>query len=241
MMKQEFLNYLSENKIKVLIFDKDGTLTDTSTLWFEPTILVLDELVNRNEMNLTNAEHDELFDRLGITETDIIENSVIASGTVRDMLEVLNEFRPIDIEENYNFVVHYFAEYILNHPEKIQTLGQVKNALIELKEAGYKIALVTNDSRLPAEAVLKVVGIFELFDFVGTTDEFPSKPATNSLYAIQNQFGVSFNEMIYIGDSTVDEEFAKNTAGFIAVTSEPNNPNVLPSAIFKVKSIEELC
>ena len=38
MMKQEFLNYLSENKIKVLVFDKDGTLTDTSTLWFEPTI-----------------------------------------------------------------------------------------------------------------------------------------------------------------------------------------------------------
>ena len=240
-MKQEFLNYLTENNIKVLIFDKDGTLTDTSTLWFEPTILVLDELINRNEMNLTNEEHDELFDRLGITETDIIENSVIAAGSVHDMLEVLNEFKVIDIEENYNFVVQYFADYILSHPEKIQTLGQVKNALIELKEAVYKIALVTNDSRLPAEAVLKVAGIFELFDFVGTTDEFPSKPATDSLVAIQNQFGVSFNEMIYIGDSTVDEEFAKNTAGFIAVTSEPNNPDVFPSAIFKVKSIEELC
>ena len=240
MMKQEFLNYLSENKIKVLVFDKDGTLTDTSTLWFEPTILVLNELVNRNQMNLTNAEHDELFDRLGITETDIIENSVIASGTVRDMLEVLNEFRPIDIEENYNFVVHYFADYILNHPEKIQTLGNVERALGNLREKGYIIALVTNDSRLPAEAVLQVAGIGELFDFVGTTDEFPSKPAKDALFAIQNQFDVSFNEMIYIGDSTVDEEFARNTAGFIAVTSEPNDPDVLPSAIFKVKSIDEL-
>ena len=239
-MKQEFLNYLTETNIKVLIFDKDGTLTDTSTLWFEPTILVLNELVNRNEMNLTNAEHDELFDRLGITETEIIENSVIASGTVRDMLEVLNHFRPIDIEENYDFVVQYFAEYILSHPEKIQTLGQVKNTLSELKAEGYTIALVTNDSRLPAVAVLKVAGIGELFDFVGTTDEFPSKPATDSLYAIQSKFGVSFDEMIYIGDSTVDEEFAKNTAGFIAVTSEPDNPEVLPSAIFKVKSIDEL-
>ena len=240
MMKQEFLNYLSENKIKVLIFDKDGTLTDTSTLWFEPTILVLDELVNRNEMNLTNAEHDELFNRLGITETNIIENSVIASGSVRDMLEVLNQFRTIDIEENYNFVVQYFADYILSHPEKIQTLGNVERALWNLRETGYIIALVTNDSRLPAEAVLKVAGIGELFDFVGTTDEFPSKPATDSLYAIQSKFGVSFDEMIYIGDSTVDEEFAKNTAGFIAVTSEPNNLEVLPSAIFKVKSIDEL-
>ena len=239
-MKQKFLNYLSENKIKVLIFDKDGTLTDTSTLWFEPTILVLDELVNRNEMNLTNAEHDELFNRLGITETNIIENSVIASGSVRDMLEVLNQFRTIDIEENYNFVVQYFADYILSHPEKIQTLGNVERALWNLRETGYIIALVTNDSRLPAEAVLKVAGIGELFDFVGTTGEFPSKPATDSLYAIQSKFGVSFDEMIYIGDSTVDEDFAKNTAGFIAVTSEPSNPEVLPSAIFKVKSIDEL-
>ena len=239
-MKQKFLNYLTENDIKVLIFDKDGTLTDTSTLWFEPTILVLDELVNRNEMNLTNAEHDELFNRLGITETNIIENSVIASGSVRDMLEVLNQFRTIDIEENYNFVVQYFADYILSHPEKIQTLGNVERALWNLREKGYIIALVTNDSRLPAEAVLKVAGIGELFNFVGTTDEFPSKPATDSLYAIQSKFGVSFDEMIYIGDSTVDEEFAKNTAGFIAVTSEPNNLEVLPSAIFKVKSIDEL-
>ena len=191
-------------------------------------------------MNLTNAEHDELFNRLGITETDIIENSVIASGSVRDMLEVLNQFRTIDIEENYNFVVQYFADYILSHPEKIQTLGNVERALWNLREKGYIIALVTNDSRLPAEAVLKVAGIGELFDFVGTTDDFPSKPATDSLYAIQSKFGVSFNEMIYIGDSTVDEEFAKNTAGFIAVTSEPNNLEVLPSAIFKVKSIDEL-
>ena len=239
-MKHKFLNYLTENDIRVLIFDKDGTLTDTSTLWFEPTILVLDELVNRNEMNLTNAEHDELFNRLGITETNIIENSVIASGSVRDMLEVLNQFRTNDIEENYNFVVQYFADYILSHPEKIQTLGNVERALWNLREKGYIIALVTNDSRLPAEAVLQVAGIGEVFDFVGTTDEFPSKPATDSLYAIQSKFGVSFDEMIYIGDSTVDEDFAKNTAGFIAVTSEPNNPEVLPSAIFKVKSIDEL-
>ena len=238
-MKQKFLNYLTENNIKVLIFDKDGTLTDTSTLWFEPTILVLDELIKRNGMKLSSIDHDELFYRLGITETDIIENSVIASGSVRDMLEVLNEFRAIDIEENYDFVVQYFADYILSHPEKIQTLGNVKRALGYLKEKGYIIALVTNDSRLPAEAVLQVAGIGEVFDFVGTTDEFPSKPATDSLHAIQNRFGVPFNEMIYIGDSTVDEEFAKNTAGFIAVTSEPSNPDVLPSAIFKVKSIDE--
>ncbi len=34
----------------------------------------------------TNEEHDELFDRLGITKQTSIENSVIAAGSVRDML-----------------------------------------------------------------------------------------------------------------------------------------------------------
>ena len=88
--------------------------------------------------------------------------------------------------------VHYFADYILNHPEKIQTLGNVKRVLGYLKEKGYIIALVTNDSVFPTQAVLEVAGIKEFFGFIGTTDEFPSKPATDSLHAIQNRFWCLF-------------------------------------------------
>ena len=46
----KFLDYLNQREIKVLIFDKDGTLTDTSALWLEPTLQVIEALLARNGM-----------------------------------------------------------------------------------------------------------------------------------------------------------------------------------------------
>lgn len=239
-MNQSFLKFLKEKDIKVLIFDKDGTLTDTSGLWFEPTVLVLNELLQRNGIQLSAENKQLLNDQLGITEQGIIENSIIASGTVRDMLSVLKNFGTIDVEENYQFVVSYFANYIRVNPEKIITLGNIKNTLEFLKREGFLLALITNDSLLPTEAVLEVTQIKSLYDFIGTNDDFPAKPSNKSIKAICEKFKVSSEQLIYIGDSVVDEEFAKWTAGFIAVTNDVEDKEQFSSALLKVKSIEEL-
>lgn len=239
-MNQSFLKFLKEKDIKVLIFDKDGTLTDTSGLWFEPTVLVLNELLQRNGIQLSAENKQLLNDQLGITEQGIIENSIIASGTVKDMLSVLKNFGTIDVEENYQFVVSYFANYIRVNPEKIITLGNIKNTLEFLKHQGFLLALITNDSLLPTEAVLEVAQIKSLFDFIGTNDDFPAKPSNKSIKAICEKFKVSSEQLIYIGDSVVDEEFAKWTAGFIAVTNDVEDKEQFSSALLKVKSIEEL-
>lgn len=239
-MNQSFLKFLKDKDIKVLIFDKDGTLTDTSGLWFEPTVLVLNELLQRNRIQLSAENKQLLNDQLGITEQGIIENSIIASGTVRDMLSVLENFGTIDVEENYQFVVSYFANYIRVNPEKIITLGNINNTLESLKREGFLLALITNDSLLPTEAVLDVAHIKSLFDFIGTTDDFPAKPSNKSIKAICEKFKVSSEQLIYIGDSIVDEEFSKWTAGFIAVTNDVEDKEQFSSAILKVKSIEEL-
>ena len=79
-----------------------------------------------------------------------------------------------------------------------------------------------------------------LFDFIGTTDDFPSKPAIDAIEVISNEFHVLFHEMIYIGDSAIDEEFASHTAGFVAVVNNEDNENCFKTAFFKVNSIEEL-
>ena len=239
-MNQSFLKFLKEKDIKVLIFDKDGTLTDTSGLWFEPTVLVLNELLQRNGIQLSAENKQLLNDQLGITEQGIIEKSIIASGTVRDMLSVLKNFGTIDVEENYQFVVSYFANYIRVNPEKIITLGNIKNTLEFLKREGFLLALITNDSLLPTEAVLEVTQIKSLYDFIGTNDDFPAKPSNKSIKAICEKFKVSSEQLIYIGDSVVDEEFAKWTAGFIAVTNDVEDKEQFSSALLKVKSIEEL-
>ena len=236
----KFLDYLKHHQIRVLIFDKDGTLTDTSALWLEPTLQVIEALLERNGMRLNVEKKRTLYEKLGITSTEIIENSVIASGSVRDMLEVIAHFGEFDIEENYQFTVQFFYHYIISNPDKIIALGNVKKTLQRFKELGFTLALVTNDSKLPTKAVLEVLKVESLFDFIGTTDEFPSKPAIDSLKSISENYHVAFNEMIYIGDSSIDEEFASHTAGFVAVVNSENNDNRLKTAFCKVNSIEEL-
>ena len=239
-MTMKFLDYLNHHQIKVLIFDKDGTLTDTSALWLEPTLQVIEALLERNGMRLNKEENRILYEKLGITSSEIIENSVIATGSVRDMLEVIAQFGEFDIEENYQFTVQFFYQYITSNPDKIIALGNVKKTLQRFKELGFTLALVTNDSKLPTKAVLEVLKVESLFDFIGTTDDFPSKPAIDALEAISNVFHVSFHEMIYIGDSSIDEEFASHTAGFVAVVNNEDNDNRLKTAFCKVNSIEEL-
>ena len=113
----KFLDYLNHHQIKVLIFDKDGTLTDTSALWLEPTLQVIEALLARNGMRLNKEENRTLYEKLGITSSEIIENSVIASGSVRDMLEVITQFGEFDIEENYQFTVQFFYQHITSNPD----------------------------------------------------------------------------------------------------------------------------
>lgn len=239
-MTMKFLDFLKYHHIRVLIFDKDGTLTDTSALWLEPTLQVIEALLVRNGMRLNEEKKRNLYDKLGITRSGIIENGVISSGSVRDMLEVISQFGEFDIEENYRFTVQFFYHYIISNPDKNIALGNVKKSLQQLKDLGFTLALVTNDSNLPTKAVLEVLKVESLFDFIGTTDEFPSKPAINALEVISNEFHVLFHEMIYIGDSSIDEEFASHTAGFVAVVNNEDNENCFKTAFFKVNSIEEL-
>ena len=48
------------------------------------------------------------------------------------------------------------------------------------------------------------------------------------------------SEFIFGVDSSIDEEFASHTAGFVAVVNNEDNENRFKTALFKVNSIEEL-
>ena len=62
----KFLDYLKHHQIRVLIFDKDGTLTDTSALWLEPTLQVIEALLVRNGMRLNEEKKRNLYDEISL-------------------------------------------------------------------------------------------------------------------------------------------------------------------------------
>lgn len=204
-------------KITAILFDKDGTLIESDKLWARPTIEVVAKIVERSVETIQVISLEELLAVLGVVDGNVIDNSIIASGTVMDMLEAIQKYYVLDVEESYQFVLDYFREYLLQHPTEIVAIGNVKELIQNLKIQNIKVGIVTNDSFIPTKTIFEIMGIWDLFDFVGTTDEYPSKPNPTSLQAASRQLAVPLEEMAYVGDSLIDMEYARHVGVAVAV------------------------
>lgn len=206
-----------KKKITAILFDKDGTLIESDKLWARPTIEVVAKIVERSAQTLQAISLEELLAVLGVVNGNVVDNSIIASGTVMDMLEAIQQYYELDIEESYQFVLDYFREYLLEHPTEIVAIGNVKGLIQNLKSQNIKVGIVTNDSFIPTKTIFEIMGVWDLFDFVGTTDEYPSKPNPASLQDASQKLAVPLEEIAYVGDSLIDMDYARHAGGAVAV------------------------
>ncbi len=81
---------------------------------------------------------------------------------------------------------------------------------LEFLRPRWRTALITNRTST-TKAVLAYHGLQESFDAVlSALDVSYPKPHPESFLRLLNQFGLESREAVYIGDSRVDEEFARN-------------------------------
>ncbi|MDU1088120.1 MAG: HAD hydrolase-like protein, partial [Finegoldia magna] len=74
-------------KIRGIIFDKDGTLMEFSDLWQ----CAVEELFN--EYSLSEEVKEEIREKIGIkSDLTIRENSILASGTMNELFEVISMY-----------------------------------------------------------------------------------------------------------------------------------------------------
>ena len=85
-----------------------------------------------------------------------------------------------------------------------------------LYEAGYKMAIVTNKADFAAQALCGDLFGKYIKTVVGSVDGRPNKPAPDGVYYALSQMGVTKDEAVFIGDSDVDIQTAKN-AGMDAI------------------------
>ena len=78
----------------------------------------------------------------------------------------------------------------------------------ELHSSGVDLAIATNKGHHSLQQVLLLSGLDEFFKVTCCASEFPAKPCPDMLAAIENQFGVTKQEMLMIGDSEIDIEMA---------------------------------
>ena len=226
---------------KAILFDKDGTLTNIDNMWVEPTEMVIRNILKQHIKEDSPITIEQMLELLGIVQGEIVPNSVIASGTVEDMLDEIGKYFPIDKKALYDVVLEDFRQYLLAHPDMIIPIGDVAFLISELKHKGIKVGVVTNDSYIPTKTIFEILKIWHLFDFVATPDEYPAKPASDSLIGASEHLAVPLHEIFYVGDSYLDMDYAKHCGGGIAVlTSGSDVQKMKEQSLLVLDSVEQL-
>ena len=195
---------------KLAIFDLDGTVLDT--------IEDLADSVNHalSENSLPTRTVAEVCGFVGNGIHSLIERSV-PTGTAPDVTEaVFNEFK----------------EYYKAHSAvKTRPYDGICDMLRSLRAKGITLAVLSNKADFAVQTLVEMYfpGIFDYA--AGEKTGVARKPAPDGVNAILSEFSLKRAEAVYIGDSEVDVQTAKNAdMDCISVTWGFRNEDTLAKA-----------
>lgn len=176
-------------KYQVAIFDMDGTILDT----IEDLADTMNYCLRKFHMPERTLAEIRSFVGNGIRK--LIERAV-PSGTDEDVVEEIH---------------HCFHEYYKDHCAiKTKPYDGICEVISSLKSKGIKTAVVSNKADFAVKLLCE--DYFKgLFDYsVGDKEGQRRKPYPDGVNSVMEYFGVTPSETVYIGDSEVDYQTAKN-------------------------------
>ncbi len=209
--------------IKAVLLDLDGTILDT-----------LDDLV---------ASVNYALETLGFPVRTRSELRAILGNGVHNLIRraLPQDATDLDFERCLDV---YKEHYEKNKSNTTAPYSGIIEALKELRNTGYKLAVISNKHNEAAQGLYKQF-FSEYMDFaIGNSSEFPKKPAPDMVYHVLEKFGLGRDEAVYVGDSEVDIETAKNAKlPCISVTWGFRDEDMLieNGAEIIIRSPEELC
>lgn len=178
------------DKIKLVIFDMDGTILDT-----------LQDLTDSVNHSLSVNGYQtrtlkEIRSFLGNGRRKLVERAVPDNITTEEIDKVFNE------------LVKYYPKNCTNKTKPYEGIIELFE---KLKENGIHIAV--NSNKDDSEVRILVNKYYDnLVEYsVGAMENVPKKPANDGVNTIMEYFNVSREETIYVGDSDVDIKTAVNS------------------------------
>ncbi len=174
---------------KLAVFDMDGTILDTLEDLKDSTNFALEKC------GYPTRSYDEVRRFVGNGIRKLIERAVPDGLTVEQIdrvHEVLTE------------------HYKVHCADKTKAYDGIKPLLEKLRASGVKTAVVSNKADYGVQELCKEY--FDgLFDYaVGEREGIRRKPAPDAVNEALRVLGMNKSEAVYIGDSDVDFETAKN-------------------------------
>ena len=176
--------------MELLIFDLDGTLIDSK--------LDLAHAVNatRVHMGMAALDHERVYSYVGNGAPVLIR---------RAMGEQAGES---EVQEALEFFLEYYREHYLDYTV---LYPGVRESLDRLRDAGKRMAVLTNKPVRISKAIIDGLGVSGHFFQVygGNSFDF-RKPHPIGVEALERESGIARADTLMIGDSSVDVQTARN-------------------------------
>lgn len=186
--------------VNTIIFDLDGTLLYT-----------LEDLKNATNHALglhgySTRTVDEVRSFVGNGIRVLVEKAVPDEVKVLKGTEADKEYNEI-IDEIFEELKAYYS---IHSMDNTGPYPGVVDLVKKLKEAGYKLAIVSNKVDFAVKE-LRDEFFADVEVAIGERDGIARKPARDMVDIALRELGSSKNESVYIGDSEVDLATAKNS------------------------------
>lgn len=179
--------------VKVVMIDLDGTLLNTAD------DLALAANLMLRELDLPEKSPDTIQSYIGKGIERLVKRALTGQLDGEPDASLLNQALPI-------YKKHYAENIHVNTKPYPGAVNGVEN----MRQAGFKLACITNKSEAFTLPLLRATGLFNQFEIVLSGDSLPRrKPDPMPLTHICSHFNVQPNEALLIGDSLNDAVAAR--------------------------------
>jgi phosphoglycolate phosphatase len=210
----------AQRRFKLIVFDWDGTLSDSTVIIGEA---------------IQNACRD-----LGEPVPDTRSARFVIGLGLADAMRTVAPGLPV--HRHSELAAHYRQHY-LSREDDIPLFPGAAELLEELEASAYLLAVATGKTRAGLDRVLTKNGLVTRFHATRCADEGLPKPHPDMLLHLMTRLDAAPGETLMIGDTTHDLELARNAgvAG-VAVAYGAHEPEGLAqlAPLATVHSIAEL-
>ncbi|CAK8690529.1 unnamed protein product [Clavelina lepadiformis] len=199
--------------IKLVIFDKDGTLTSFDAMWAPWCEEVAQQLQKKTGLDVSN----ETFCYFNYNpKKKKIGKGALAEKTHQEIQTelacILSKTYLFDYEEIYQIIVKVWDSVQSMKPHVDPTCNLIP-VFKTLKASDIKIAICTSDNRKNTLQALKALNVRHFVDYIMCGDDVQStpKPAPDNAHFICSKVGVTEKHTAMIGDTPADTQMGKRS------------------------------
>lgn len=175
------------SRYRMIVFDWDGTVMDSAAAIVE---------------SIQAASRD-----LGLpAPPDARARHVIGLGLGDALRHAVPELPP----HRYDEMVDRYRHHYLSRDHDLRLFSGIADLLTTLSKRGLLLAVATGKSHLGLSRALKVSGLEHFFDATRCADQCMSKPHPQMLLELIDEFALSADDLLMVGDTTHDLNMAAN-------------------------------